>query len=64
MESEDFMIKSGKYNLDLIALLKYLLKNSDNEMKFFNHIIIKSHKAFFKLYSKFMKYALTGNFLL
>lgn len=39
------------------------MKYTDSETKFFDHIIIKSHKAFFKYHAIYMKYSVTGNFL-
>lgn len=46
-ESEEFLIKSMKYTLNLQDMLKYLLRYCDSEMKFFDHIVIKSSKKFF-----------------
>ena len=63
-ESENFMAKSEKYTLKIHSLLLYLLKHSDSELEFYNHIIKKSSKLFFQLHTKFMKEEVAGIILL
>lgn len=64
MESEEFLVKSMKYTQNLVDLMKYLLRYSDSETKFYEHIIVKSSKKFFQLHKEYMKEELTGTILL
>ena len=63
-ESDEFMNKSEKYTANIENLLNYLLKHSDSEKEFYDHIIKKSSKLFFQLHTKFMKIDVAGIILL
>jgi hypothetical protein len=63
-ESDEFMNKSEKFTLNIHSMLLYLLKHSDSELEFYNHIIKKSSKLFFQLHSKCMKEEVEGLILL
>lgn len=45
-------------------MIKYLLRYSDSETKFFDHIVVKSNNQFFKYYDKYLLEELTGTILL
>ncbi len=63
-DSEGFLIKSAKFTLNMITLLKFLLKYSDLELRFFNHIIVKSNKTFFQHFDRFLQDDVSGVILL
>lgn len=53
-----------KFTMNLLDLTKFLLKYSDSEDKFHDHIIVKSSIKFFQMHKEYMKEELTGTILL